>query len=1037
MAKKITDETLKFNIVVNGDAAQKEYKNLEKQQHKLINTTADLEQQAEKLRAANKENTDEYKQLTQQIKETQSELTSTEAKMSKLTKEIGLNNLSTKQLSAESKKLKTIMKELDPSTSEWKQYNQELAAITNRQFELRKELRDTSRELGYQDSAITTLTSGFATMFSGLKSGNFADVKTGFADIKSGIGGATKAALAFIATPIGATIAALAGIGLAAKSWFDYNSAVVESLRLTQQITGLTDQAADQARIRGEALSETFGVDFKETMETAATLAQQFDISFTEAFDSIEDGLVRGQKNNDEFFDSLKEYPVLFNQAGFSVKEFASVVEAGYDLKIYSDKLPDAIKEASLSLTEQTKATRDALTNAFGASFTNDILKRVRTGETSVKDALAEISAQADKTGLNMQQNAQLTADVFKGAGEDAGGAIKVFEALNVALGENQRSLTESERLTQEQVKATTELKQVSSALFSTGDKGFGLLIDKAKLFGTKMLVDILKAGINVYNWFVDLNNESRVFSGILKTLGVIATAPFKIIGEAISLVKNQFKSLGTIVEGIFTFDMDKIKEGFNQGLSNIGESITNLKNKAVEDAKAINDAFSGNNKFERKTLDDFVTTETTVTKDKTAKPTNTYSSEQDAKAEAFKKAEEEITRIILAEREKRRIDALTGINKELALIDQKYAADLEKYKEHGDKIEELEKLRDEEKEALKLQREAELADKLKSQREQRELEEEALRLEKEALAAQTEEEKMNLLLERTQFIASEQLRIEEEKELARLNVIGATEAEISEVKKRYLLENKKLKDEIDKKSFENEQTLTKARLDNYANLFGNITSLLGKNTAAGKAAAIAQSTINTYQGITEVWSTKSTLPEPFATISRIANTAVVLASGLQAVSSIKQTSTPGFEEGLYPVTRAQDGKVFNASFAGAPTTQIVGTPKTFLAGEMPEMIIDPATFKKMDPNVTDYILQLAGRRPLRGFETGKYPSENQDQITATSEPSINTLSEETVVELINTMKNLKATVIYTLTDEIKRRELADKLDQTIEASKN
>jgi len=67
----------------------------------------------------------------------------------------------------------------------------------------------------------------------------------------------------------------------------------------------------------------------------------------------------------------------------------------------------------------------------------------------------------------------------------------------------------------------------------------------------------------------------------------------------------------------------------------------------------------------------------------------------------------------------------------------------------------------------------------------------------------------------------------------------------------------------------------------------------LGENSKAGKAAAIAQATINTYEGITQVWKSDSVLPEPFATISKIASTGTVLASGLQAVRQIKSQPLP------------------------------------------------------------------------------------------------------------------------------------------------
>ena len=67
-----------------------------------------------------------------------------------------------------------------------------------------------------------------------------------------------------------------------------------------------------------------------------------------------------------------------------------------------------------------------------------------------------------------------------------------------------------------------------------------------------------------------------------------------------------------------------------------------------------------------------------------------------------------------------------------------------------------------------------------------------------------------------------------------------------------------------------------KQKLAVTAQTFGALASILGENSAAGKAAAIAQATINTYQGVTEVLANKSTLPQPFATIEKIASIATV-----------------------------------------------------------------------------------------------------------------------------------------------------------------
>ncbi|WP_141876200.1 phage tail tape measure protein [Gramella sp. Hel_I_59] len=84
--------------------------------------------------------------------------------------------------------------------------------------------------------------------------------------------------------------------------------------------------------------------------------------------DKIEAGLIKGGAANDEYFDSIREYSTFFAQAGYSAEEFINIVNTGFDLGIYQDKLPDALKEADLSLKEQTKSTRDSLVKCLWSS---------------------------------------------------------------------------------------------------------------------------------------------------------------------------------------------------------------------------------------------------------------------------------------------------------------------------------------------------------------------------------------------------------------------------------------------------------------------------------------------------------------------------------------------------------------------------------------------------------------------------------------------------------------------------------------------
>jgi len=75
---------------------------------------------------------------------------------------------------------------------------------------------------------------------------------------------------------------------------------------------------------------------------------------------------------------------------------------------------------------------------------------------------------------------------------------------------------------------------------------------------------------------------------------------------------------------------------------------------------------------------------------------------------------------------------------------------------------------------------------------------------------------------------------------------------------------------------------------------FGALSDLIGRQTAAGKALAIAQALINTFLGVTEVLRNRTVIPEPFGTIQKVASVATILASGFTAIKQIKGTPVPG-----------------------------------------------------------------------------------------------------------------------------------------------
>lgn len=118
-------------------------------------------------------------------------------------------------------------------------------------------------------------------------------------------------------------------------------------------------------------------------------------------------------------------------------------------------------------------------------------------------------------------------------------------------------------------------------------------------------------------------------------------------------------------------------------------------------------------------------------------------------------------------------------------------------------------------------------------------------------------------------------------------------------------------------KSLEEQKIVEQTKRQIVGETFGQIADILGENSKAGKIAASAQALINTYQGVTEVLSNKTTLPEPFGTINKIASIATILATGLKAVKDINSVQTLGGGGG---------GATPSGGGIQAPSFNVVGT---------------------------------------------------------------------------------------------------------------
>ena len=154
------------------------------------------------------------------------------------------------------------------------------------------------------------------------------------------------------------------------------------------------------------------------------------------------------------------------------------------------------------------------------------------------------------------------------------------------------------------------------------------------------------------------------------------------------------------------------------------------------------------------------------------------------------------------------------------------------------------------------------------------------------------------------------------------------------------------------RKLIEDEQAeLRKARLMETANVMGQVSELIGKDTVAGKALAISQAIINTYLGASEALKQKSTLPSPFDVVAKVANVATIIATGLKTVKAITSVK----------VGARGGGGGSAPSMGGLSAT--VQQPQFNVAG---------------DAGVNQIASTLANQKPIKAYVVGKEVSTQQ-----------------------------------------------------------
>lgn len=434
-------------------------------------------------------------------------------------------------------------------------------------------------------------------------------------DLKVKFGALKNTALSLLTNPYFLAMAGVAGAGMAFKWWYDYNKGLMEATRLTQQFTGLTGDEMKSVRNEVLAVSNTFGLEFTETMQSANTMSKAFGISVSDSLKIMQDGLVSGANANGEFLDTIKEYPRYFKEAGLNAEEMVAISTQATKEGIFSDKGVDTIKEGNLRLREMTTATAAAL-DGIGIS-SKQVQTELQNGSKTTFQVMQEVANKLKELPQSSAAVGSAIANIFGGPGEDAGLAyIEMLGDVELNMDKVKAKSGDIAKAQEDELNATKELQDAMASLFDYTGGGFETMKAQLSTIAKKSLTAVIKGVVKAINYFIDWYNDSLLLRWVINALGT----SFRLMWNAIKLVCNlgidAFKRMGfaakgmlDILEGIVTFDLSKAQKGFKEIFDisgTIKEAWQDIKNAGIEIGNSFADGFENtvNGRLEHIKLD-------------------------------------------------------------------------------------------------------------------------------------------------------------------------------------------------------------------------------------------------------------------------------------------------------------------------------------------------------------------------------------------------------------------------------------------------
>lgn len=372
----------------------------------------------------------------------------------------------------------------------------------------------------------------------------------------------------------------------ATKAWADYNSEIAKQQQITTVTTGLNGTDADKMTAAARALSKTYGVDFRETINAANTLMTQFGKTGDEAIQLLRDGM-RGMIQGDgpKMLSMIQQFAPAFLDAGISADKLVAIIhnsEGG----LFSEQNMNAILMGIKNIRLMTKATSDALAQ-LGING-EEMTKRMSDGSMTVFEALTQVSYAIEGAKAGSQEAGQVMQAVFGRQGAMQGMKLgRAIAELNTNLEETKRQTGEVGDAFDKLYSANVKLEKALQDTF--GYKGWEEMSIGIKTKLITAMANVLELANKINNVFKNnfgVSYFEAVYNSATRAIGPLGTM-LRLLkdinkeksgsSQANTPQKNQdFEYIkGGVTKQEREQRYDKVLADINKNLANIGQEKT------------------------------------------------------------------------------------------------------------------------------------------------------------------------------------------------------------------------------------------------------------------------------------------------------------------------------------------------------------------------------------------------------------------------------------------------------------------------------